>query len=68
MLKYLSRRLLQMIPLLIGITIISFAVIHLAPGEPTDLVTDLQPKVSAQAAERLKTLYGLDRPLHIQYL
>jgi len=57
-----------MIPLLIGITIISFAVIHLAPGEPTDLVTDLQPKVSAQAAERLRHLYGLDRPLHIQYL
>ncbi len=68
MLRYLSRRLLQMIPLLIGITIISFAVIHLAPGEPTDLVTDLQPKVSAQAAERLRHLYGLDRPLHIQYL
>ncbi len=68
MLRYLTRRLLQMIPLLIGITIISFAVIHLAPGEPTDLVTDLQPKVSAQAAERLRHLYGLDRPLHIQYL
>ena len=68
MLRYLSRRLLQMIPLLIGITIISFAVIHLAPGEPTDLVTDLQPKVSAQAAERLRHLYGLDKPLHIQYL
>lgn len=68
MLHYLFRRLLQMIPLLIGITIISFAVIHLAPGEPTDLVTDLQPKVSAQAAERLRALYGLDKPLHIQYL
>lgn len=68
MLRYLSRRLLQMIPLLIGITIISFAVIHLAPGEPSDLVTDLQPRISAQAVERLRHLYGLDRPLHIQYL
>lgn len=57
-----------MVPLLIGITIISFAVIHLAPGEPTDLVTDLQPRISAQAVERLRHLYGLDRPLHIQYL
>lgn len=68
MLRYLSRRLLQMIPLLLGITVISFVVIHLAPGEPTDLVTDLQPRVSAQAVARLRSLYGLDRPLHIQYL
>lgn len=68
MLGYISRRLLQMLPLLLGITIISFVVIHLAPGEPTDLVTDLQPRVSAQAAERLRSLYGLDKPLHIQYL
>lgn len=57
-----------MIPLFIGITIISFAVIHLVPGEPTDLVTDLKPQISAQAIERLRHLYGLDRPLPIQYL
>ena len=68
MLGYISKRLLQIIPLLLGITIISFVVIHLAPGEPTDLVTDLQPRVSAQAVERLRSLYGLDKPLHIQYL
>jgi peptide/nickel transport system permease protein len=68
MLNYILRRLLQIIPLFIGITIICFVIIHLAPGEPTDLVTDLQPRVSLQAAERLRHLYGLDRPLHIQYL
>jgi len=68
MLGYISKRLLQIIPLLLGITIISFVVIHLAPGEPTDLVTDMQPRVSAQAVERLRSLYGLDKPLHIQYL
>lgn len=57
-----------MIPLLIGITIISFSVIHLAPGSPTDLVTDMNPKAGAEARERLIVYYGLDKPLHIQYI
>lgn len=57
-----------MVPLLIGITIISFAVIHLAPGSPIDLDTDLNPKITAEARDRLRAFYGLDRPLYIQYL
>lgn len=40
---------------------------HLAPGEPTDVQTELNPKVSAQAREQLRKLYGLDQPLHVQY-
>ena len=56
-----------MIPLLIGITLVSFVVIHLAPGKPTDMATSLNPKVSLEAKKRLEELYGLDKPLHIQY-
>lgn len=67
MLNYLGRRLLLMIPLLLGITLISFVVIHLAPGEPTDLQTQLNPKASADLQERLREQYGLDQPLHQQY-
>jgi len=67
MLIYLSKRLLMMIPLLIGITLISFVVIHLAPGEPTDLQTDLNPQATAEMQERLRAQYGLDQPLHVQY-
>ena len=67
MLRYLSKRLLLMIPLLLGITLISFVVIHLAPGEPTDLQTDLNPQASVEAKERLRAQYDLDKPLHIQY-
>lgn len=52
--SYLAKRLLLMIPLLIGITLISFVVMHLAPGEPTDLQTDLNPKASAELRERLR--------------
>lgn len=57
-----------MIPMLIGITLISFAVIHLAPGEPTDLQTDLNPEASLELRDKLRIQYGLDQPLHVQYL
>lgn len=68
MTKYIFRRLIGLIPLLLGITIITFSVIHLAPGKPTDLQTQFNPKVSLEARERINHLYGLDKPLHIQYL
>lgn len=67
MLNYLARRFLLMIPLLIGITLISFVVIHLAPGEPTDMQTQLNPEVSTELRNRLRDQYGLDKPLVIQY-
>ncbi len=57
----------MMIPLLIGITLISFVVIHLAPGEPTDMQTQLNPEVSTELRNRLRDQYGLDKPLVIQY-
>ncbi|MEI8173770.1 MAG: ABC transporter permease [Deltaproteobacteria bacterium] len=68
MLRYLIKRLIFMIPLLIGITIICFAVMHLAPGSPTDLETQLNPRASAEYRERLKAMYDLDKPLHEQYV
>jgi peptide/nickel transport system permease protein len=64
---YLAKRLIFMVPLLLGITIICFAVMHLAPGSPTDLQTEMNPRVSAEAKERLRAFYELDKPLHIQY-
>ena len=57
----------MMIPLLIGITLISFLVIHLAPGEPTDMQTDLNPKSSVEMRDRLRERYNLDKPLYVQY-
>jgi peptide/nickel transport system permease protein len=66
--NYIIRRLIAIIPLLLGITIASFAIIHLAPGKPTPIEQSLNLKVSSQARERLEKLYGLDKPLHIQYI
>lgn len=68
MTQYLIKRLIMMIPLLLGITLISFAVVHLSPGEPVEMQVAMNPRVSAEARERLRKFYGLDQPLHVQYL
>ncbi len=52
----------------IGITIISFWVIHLAPGSPTDMETTLNPTATIETRQKLEKLYGLDKPLHKQYI
>ena len=67
MLSFALKRLLLMIPLTFGITLITFTVIHLAPGGPVEVETEMSLKASAQARENLKKLYGLDKPLHVQY-
>lgn len=68
MFSYLTKRMLLMIPLIFGITLITFTVIHLAPGNPVEVQTEMSLKVTVQAKENLKKLYGLDKPLHVQYL
>ncbi len=65
---YLVRRMLGLIPVLVWITILSFGMIHLAPGKPTDAAMQFNPRVSLEARERIAKLYGLDQPLHRQYL
>lgn len=53
--------------LLVGITVMTFGVMQLAPGGPIDLATDMSAKVSPEMQEKLKSLYGLDRPWYVQY-
>ena len=62
-----ARKLAWMLVVLWGITVISFFVIHLAPGSPTDLETTLNPLAGEAARQRLEALYGLDKPLYVQY-
>lgn len=50
-----------------GITIVSFLVIHLAPGSPTDIDTTLNPLAGDAARKQLENLYGLNKPLYEQY-
>jgi len=65
MTRYIFKRLLQLIPLLIGITIITFFVMHLAPGDPTALYAD--PNVKPEELIRIRANWGLDKPVPVQY-
>lgn len=62
-----------MIPTLFGITVITFIIIHLAPGDPAALkaqsATDAlgSDRVQEEIVQQTRALYGLDKPLHIQY-
>jgi len=67
MVSFLIKRLASFLPILLLITLISFAIMHLAPGKPTDAAMQFNPKVSLEARQRMEKLYGLDQPLHVQY-
>jgi peptide/nickel transport system permease protein len=64
---FLLQRAGQFFIALFAITLITFGIMHLAPGEPTDLQTGMNPRVSAHARENLRRIYGLDQPLYLQY-
>ncbi|MBI1415649.1 MAG: ABC transporter permease subunit [Limimaricola sp.] len=66
-LTFLIKRLAGAIPLLLGISLILFAIIHLAPGGPTDVYAD-NPSVSPEALQQIITRFGLDKPVPEQYL
>ena len=63
---YALRRLLMTIPILLGVTIICFALVKIAPGDP--IMSLLPPNASQADADRLRELYGLDKPVVVQYL
>ncbi|HUP55220.1 MAG TPA: ABC transporter permease [Methylomirabilota bacterium] len=66
MATYVLRRLIQAIPILIGISVISFLIINLAPGDPTDRFRS--GRVSPETIQNLIRLYGLDKPLPEQFV
>ncbi len=73
---YLIKRFLQIIPTLLGITFITFVIIQLAPGNPAMLKLQMgqgqaelgEKTISEQIIKQTKELYGLDKPLYVQYL
>ena len=63
--KYIIRRLLTLVPTFLGITIISFSVMHIAPGEPMVLQANFNPKMTPEMRQRLRAQFGLDKPLYV---
>ena len=67
MARFLIGRALGAVPLILGISLVLFGVIHLAPGGPLDVYGD-NPSVSPEALAQIRVAYGLDQPVPVQYL
>ena len=65
MLRYLVRRLILTVPVLLGVATLVFALIHLVPGDPAQAM--LGEGATQEEVDRLRTSLGLDRPLLVQY-
>lgn len=65
--RYIARRLVTAVPILVGISIVLFLILHLSPGDPLSIYAanpNITPEVKAQIIHH----YGLDQPLAVQYL
>ena len=67
MTRYLTRRLLQAIPTFLGITLLTFVIIKVAPGDPVMQMT-FNPQIKAETRDRMRHQLGLDRPVAVQYM
>lgn len=71
MAAYILKRILFMIPTIFGITIVAFLIIHLAPGDPAAMKArageGMVEGLTEEAIQKTRELYGLDKPLHVQY-
>ena len=65
MFKYFLKRVLEMIPTLLVISIVSFSFVHLMPGDPAQAIAG--PDASVRDIENIRRIYGLDKPLLVQY-
>jgi peptide/nickel transport system permease protein len=65
MLAYLLKRLLYTIPIALGVTLVSFILVYIAPGDPLNAIAPAD--APAEVIEALKVQYGLDRPLPVRY-
>jgi peptide/nickel transport system permease protein len=64
--RYLVRRLLLLVPVVAGVSVIVFTVLHLAPGDPAEIM--LGSQATQADLDRLRAELGLDAPVHVQYV
>lgn len=67
-LGFTIRRILVGIPVLIGLSIVMFGLIHLAPGDPVEALVSQGSAITPQALEQARKNFGLDKPIPVQYL
>ncbi len=70
MIRYILKRLVQAIPLLLGIATVTFFIVHMAPGDPMDFYLEQRydRNIDPELIELIRQKYGLDQPLHVQYV
>ena len=66
MLLFAVRRLLQAIPILFGVSLVVFGLVHIVPGNPIDML--MPPEASPEVIAQMKAAFGFDKPLYMQYL
>ncbi len=66
MFLYALKRLIYVLPVAIGVSMVCFMLVHIAPGDP--LISVLPPDASTELREQMRRAYGFDRPLPVQYL
>ncbi|HIE30423.1 TPA: ABC transporter permease [Candidatus Poribacteria bacterium] len=62
------KRILRLFPVTLGVLLIVFSLMHLAPGDPVELMMGEAGHVTEEEIQQLRTQYGLDKPLYVQFL
>jgi peptide/nickel transport system permease protein len=65
--RFILKRLVAVVPILLGVSIITFALVHLTPSNPVEILVGLNPDMTAGDRARLSAQYGLDKPVYQQY-
>jgi peptide/nickel transport system permease protein len=66
MLVFAARRVIQAIPILLGVSLVVFGLVHIVPGNPIDML--MPPEASPEVIAQMKQAFGFDQPLYVQYL
>jgi ABC-type dipeptide/oligopeptide/nickel transport system permease component len=66
MLRYILHRILMLVPVLFGVTLVSFSLLHMVPGDPAEVLAGQE--ATQEDVDRIRKEYGLDQPLVVQYL
>jgi peptide/nickel transport system permease protein len=68
MLKFIINRVLLMIPILIGVSLVTFIIVRSIPGDPVRVLIGFDQRATPEQIENIRASYGLDQPLPVQYL
>ena len=68
MLKFIINRFLLMIPILIGVSLVTFIIVRSIPGDPVRVLIGFDQRATPEQIENIRRSYGLDQPLPVQYL